>query len=53
MASAFLLSSLYVFYRAGSVPVGSAIIELVFICAICICLYFSYRLIMAISRMPG
>lgn len=53
MASAFLISSLYVLYRAGTVSVGSAIIELIFISAICICLYFSYRLIIAINRTLG
>ncbi|MGA9141781.1 MAG: hypothetical protein WBZ29_16265 [Methanocella sp.] len=53
MASAFLISSLYVFYRSGTASVSSAIIELGFICAIGICLYFSYQLMVAISRMPG
>jgi hypothetical protein len=53
MASVFLISSLYVFYRSGTAPVTSAIIELGFIGAIGVCLYFSYRLMIAISRMPG
>lgn len=50
MASVFLISSLYVLYRAGTASVGTAIIELGLIGAICICVYFSYRLIIVINR---
>ncbi len=53
MASAFLISSLYVSYRSSTASLGSAMMELVFMAAICICLYYSYRLMIAISRMPG
>ncbi|OPY29860.1 MAG: hypothetical protein A4E28_00642 [Methanocella sp. PtaU1.Bin125] len=53
MASAFLLSSAYVIYRASTVSIGSAIIELGFIGALCACMYFSYRLIIVLNRTMG
>jgi hypothetical protein len=50
MASAFLFSSAYVMYRGSTASPGTAIVEVAFAGAVCICLYFSYRLIIAINK---
>lgn len=49
-ASIFLMTSLYVLYRAGTASPGTALIEVGFIVAIGFCMYFSYRLILIINE---
>ena len=50
LATAFLISSLYVFYRSGSGSIEAALLELGLVFAIGLGLYFSYRLIQVINR---
>ncbi len=48
-ATVFLAASLYVFARAGQGFPVNAIIEVSFMIAIVVCLYFSYRLILIVN----
>jgi len=48
-ATVFLAASLYVFARAGHGFPANAIIEVSFMIAIVVCLYFSYRLILIVN----
>ena len=50
MASVFLITSMYFIYRAGTVSINDAVIEIAFFAAIGFCLYLSYRLIVIINR---
>jgi hypothetical protein len=48
-ATLFLAASVYVLARSGQSSPANAIIEGSFIIAIAVCLYFSYRLILAVN----